>query len=233
MRIDQQPTACDAFHAHTGKARQREEWKPVVGYEALYEVSSDGQIRSLPRIVPCVNGKRVSPGRLMKLQKSTSGYRHVCLSKDGIVSTVHLHRIVANAFLGMKPEGADVVRHLDGNPSNNDVSNLAWGSFSENEADKSRHGRVAHGERNGFSKLTESQVIDLRLRFARGDNRMAMAREFGISKCNLYAICRGDRWKHLIETHELVEKPKRPDRVSGIRARPAGLPVMGQMGLFQ
>lgn len=36
----------------------------------------------------------------------------------------------------------------------------------------------------------------------------------------------------LYETHELVEKPKRPDRVSGIRARPAGLPVVGQMGLF-
>lgn len=56
----------------------REEWKPIVGYEGLYEVSNMGRVRSLDHVDRL---GRVIKGRLRKEQKSSKGYRQVCLSK--------------------------------------------------------------------------------------------------------------------------------------------------------
>lgn len=104
-----------------------EEWRPVVGFEGKYEVSSLGRIRSLMR--------KGSPAPILKPFEK-HGYLYVKIGgKDRRV-----HRLVAAAFLQAET-GKPVVRHLDGNRANNEVTNLAWGTSSENALDTIAHGR--------------------------------------------------------------------------------------------
>ncbi len=117
------------------------EWKPVPGYEGVYEVNNRGVVRSLER--KSVN----SLGRTRRLQSreispstSKTGHKRVVLYDDNRpAKTYQLHRVVLEAFVGPRPEGY-VCRHLDGDPSNNALENLTWGTPSENMYDKARHG---------------------------------------------------------------------------------------------
>jgi hypothetical protein len=106
-------------------------WLPVVGYEGFYEVSSEGQVRSLPR-----QGTR---GRVLKPSRSRWGYMNIGLRKDGANRTRAAHMVVGEAFLGPRPAGLET-RHLDGNPANNAAANLQYGTKSENARDRIRHG---------------------------------------------------------------------------------------------
>lgn len=110
-------------------------WRPVAGYEGIYEVSSNGQVRSVSR-----RGK--TRGKILKPQvrkQRNAGHLLLKLRRDGVQKTKTVHQIVAEAFLGRRPEGMQI-RHLDGNPANNNVSNLAYGTSSENRLDSVRHG---------------------------------------------------------------------------------------------
>ena len=96
-------------------------WKPVIGYEGLYEVSDQGEVR---RLFP--NGRTKN----MKLWRSANYYT-VCLSKKCNKKTFAVHRLVADAFL-TKPEKATEVNHIDGNKLNNKIENLEWVTQREN-----------------------------------------------------------------------------------------------------
>lgn len=110
------------------------EWRPVVGYEDIYRVSSKGEIQ---RIAP---GTRAGVGHVLKPSSRRSGHLHVSLCKNGTVRTTLVHRIVAFAFLGAPPADKPMVCHADGDPSNNAVENLRWDSSSGNYLDALRHG---------------------------------------------------------------------------------------------
>lgn len=113
-----------------------EAWLSVPDYEGLYEVSSTGVVRSLPRVD--ANGRRVR-GRLLSVRTQPSGHRTVKLSRDATSRHVGVHRIVLLAFDGV-PESGQEACHGDGNPANNNLSNLRWGTRSENLLDRVRHG---------------------------------------------------------------------------------------------
>lgn len=119
-----------------------EEWRPVVGYEGLYEVSSLGQVRSLDRWVSHWRGGRSRlPGSVMKPDLSNPrGYERYTLSRSGMTRRFSLHRLVCEAFHGPAPEGKPLACHWDGNPRNNRADNLYWGSQADNMQDKRRHG---------------------------------------------------------------------------------------------
>lgn len=122
---------------------ERTEWRPVVGHEGLYEVSSTGQVRSVPR--------RGTRGKILKPQvrkQRDAGHLLLKVYRNGVQKTVTVHQLVAAAFLGPCPDGMQV-RHLDGDPSNNAVSNLAYGTSSENRLDS-----VRHGTHNNARKIT-------------------------------------------------------------------------------
>jgi len=109
-------------------------WKPIKGYEKLYEVSTFGNVRSLDRFVNTkikhVN-KRMLRGKVVSNQIDITGYYRVGLSSNSKVKSVHIHRLVCEAFIS-NPESKKCVNHKDGNKQNNFASNLEWCTYSEN-----------------------------------------------------------------------------------------------------
>ena len=104
----------------------KEIWKPVVGYESIYEVSSNGRVRSLDRYVKNpIHGKILVKGREMSIGRSV-GYPSVNISKEGKHRHIKVHVLIAQAFLNHKPNGDNtiVVDHIDNNKQNNELSNL-------------------------------------------------------------------------------------------------------------
>lgn len=97
-----------------------ERWKVIPEYPK-YEASNCGRIRH-------ING---SPRKLHK----TAGYLYVGLRNEGKYRNLRVHRLVASAFIP-NPEGRPCVNHIDGDKTNNYVSNLEWNTASENENHK-------------------------------------------------------------------------------------------------
>lgn len=124
-----------------------EEWKAIPGYEGLYDVSTHGNVRSYDRWVTRRSGAQVLwRGRTLKPNKGSKGHYRVNLFKDGVPAMTWIHRLVAQAFIP-NPENHPLVRHLDDVKENNHVSNLAWGTHSDNRQDAIRNG-VRFGVRN-------------------------------------------------------------------------------------
>lgn len=168
------------------------EWLPVKGYEGLYDVSSDGMIRSL-------HARCSHHGTYLLIgQTKNRGYLQVIL-RDGGARCVGVHRLVASAFIG-EPLPGQHVRHLDGNKQNNRLENLAVGSAKENMADRERHGRTARGERSGAVRITARQATDIRKRYRPGEVRQVdLAAEYGLGQSHISRILRGESWKHLLK----------------------------------
>ena len=120
-----------------------EVWRPVPGWESLYEVSDLGRVRSFDRPVVQLSrsGNPVTVVYKAKVLTPRSGggrkvsdrYRMVSLAKNNKPVNVYIHHLVAAAFLGPKPEGAEV-NHKDCDKTNNALSNLEYVSRDENIA---------------------------------------------------------------------------------------------------
>lgn len=173
-------------------------WKPVVGWEGLYEVSNLGRVRSVARVVIRSNGWPL-PVREKILVGAVShgGYKTVILSRGNASATFQVHTLVADAFHGPRPVGAQI-RHLDGKKANNSSDNIRYGTSQENHQDKILHGTVALGERNGKSKLTAAIVLELRQRYAAGDiSYKKLGDEYGIPERTVAGAVGGDTWRWL------------------------------------
>ena len=106
-------------------------WKPILGYEGLYQVSNKGRVKSLSRIVSCRNKfESLLPEKLLK-QGCTKGYFHVSLAKESVKKIFKVHRLVAIAFIP-NLQNKPVINHKDLNPKNNFVENLEWNTNAEN-----------------------------------------------------------------------------------------------------
>lgn len=102
-----------------------------------YRVSSDGRVWS-DRVW------RGRKGRWMKGKVTPGGYHAVTLYRDGAQTTKTVHSLVAEAFIGPRPDGLEV-RHLNGDPLDNRAENLTYGTHGENERDKVTHGTHRNG----------------------------------------------------------------------------------------
>lgn len=165
-----------------------EEWRPVVGWEHLYEVSSAGRVRSVDRIVT----RRVK-GRILQPCLTPSGYPKITLSKNGKVKDRSVHSLVAEAFIGPLPAGKEVA-HNDGNKKNAVASNLRYATHAENLADRIQHGTMNWGDRGGAALLTEAQAILIR---RSSEPTKVLAERYSVSTGTIGAIRAGRRWKHL------------------------------------
>lgn len=165
-------------HRTTSTAPE-EEWRPVVGFEGFYEVSSLGRVRSSD-----ARNNRTYPGRIRLLRIDKCGYLSVGLSVGGVHSTWRIHQLVAPAFLGPYPPDCEV-NHKDGNKCNPLPDNLEYVSHRQN---------VRHGYMNGLTKgkkLTEVDAAQIR---SSNEPNPILAERFGVDKCIISMIRNGRRW---------------------------------------
>lgn len=135
-----------------------EEWRPVVGYEGLYEVSSFGRVRSVDRFVRGRSGKpKPCKGIARKNELVGGGYYQVALCKDGKHNHCLVHRLVAEAFIP-NPDNLPQVNHKDECKTNNAIWNLEWcgakynqgyGTCIERRAEKQKRGVVGTSIKDG------------------------------------------------------------------------------------
>lgn len=143
-------------------------WKAIPGYEGSYEVSDDGQVRSVERFRRVGKGEgslRLYPSQVRSLCADKAGYSRVTLKVCGVRRCHLVHHLVLEAFVGPKPPGMEC-RHLNGNPADNRLANLQWGTSSENSYDVVRHGHH-HGSikthcKNGHEFTPENTVRQTR-----------------------------------------------------------------------
>lgn len=160
-----------------------EEWKPVVGFEGLYEVSNMGRVRSLGREVDNGRGCYFKKGRILKQRINKNGRLQVSLFKNGKVYTKHTHCLVALSFIGERPNGFDVC-HIDGDCTNNKLSNIRYDTVSQNMIDIYRHGRKVGG-----GKLSIEQVLEIRRLYATGNYKQReLAEKFNTRQTNISQI---------------------------------------------
>lgn len=165
------------------------EWVDLAehGYDG-YEVSRDGTVRRNTPARGTWVGRVAKPNVLPR-----SNLRRIQLNGANVM----VHHLVLFAFVGPRPEGFEC-RHLDGDPSNNFVDNLRWGTHTENMEDRSKHGTLnVRGELNPNAKLTESDVREIRRRVASGETQHKVAGSFDVTPALISAIIRRVIWKHV------------------------------------
>ena len=117
-----------------------ERWRDVAGYEGFYQVSDQGRVRSVSRVVPHKRyGSMKLKGRILRPGPCGSGHVQVVLCKDGVKRYALVHRLVLASFVGPCPAGKECL-HGPAGVSDNSVSNLKWGSHKENGSDMRRDG---------------------------------------------------------------------------------------------
>ena len=166
---------------------ENEIWKDMPGFEGIYEVSSIGRVATIK------NGERF----IRRLNKAT-GYLSVSRKQrpeDSSQTVAYVHQLIAEAFLGPRPEG-HVVRHIDGNKLNNRASNLRYGTPDENIADSVSHGDYK-GNSNGRAKFTEPGIRAVKMLLELGISTTKIAKATGTSIGTIHAIKMGRNWKDI------------------------------------
>lgn len=164
--------------------RTKIEWREIPGFPD-YMVSSTGLIGSRKR----------ERFLILRPIQSKDGYLYVFLYGNCGRTKMRVHRAVLLAFVG-NPGTTEECRHLDGNPANNDLSNLCWGTRLENTEDKRRHGRLPCGERSGTHKLTRRDVQEIR-RLHGTMSLRTLGERFGVSHTCIRRAALGIKWSHL------------------------------------
>ena len=187
---------------------ERERWKPIAGYEGYYMISSLGRIRSEDRTIPHQRtGSRFIQGKILKTGLKPNGYTMIVLRKENRKETRTIHTLVAEAFLGPRPEGM-LVCHGSGGKQDNRLENLYYGSPEQNNGpDKQRDGTLLAGERNHGTSLRDEDVIAIRSSNAKG---VTLAGLYGVSEQCISDIRNHRRWTHLpsVEALEAAQRPR-------------------------
>lgn len=144
-----------------------EEWLPVKDFPD-YEISNKGRVKS---------NKRATP-RILKQQLSPQGRLKVELSSPK--TTKYVHVLVAETFIGERPDGL-LCLHKDGDPTNNAVDNLYWGTYADNACDAVNQGTHVSCRRR---KLSAEQIERIRS----GESPTLLAREFRVDRSTIYQV---------------------------------------------
>lgn len=172
----------------------KERWKPIEGFEGIYEISDHGSVKSLARFRS--NGswykeKILKPGRANYLQVSL-------VDRYGVRGMYSIHVLVMRAFGGKKPVRATVVMHKDDDRSNNHYKNLKWGTHAQNSADMVRKGRSSRGERNCRAAIDSRKAKAIyTLAIKPNVTLKLVAEKFNVTRSHVWLIKNGCLWTHV------------------------------------
>ncbi len=161
-----------------------ESWKWIPG-SSKYQVSDRGRVQNHDTL------------HVLKQATDKDGYKIVSLSESHRKHpTKKVHVLVLLAFIGPCPprhEGG----HLNGDPGDNRLENLAWVTRKQNAKHRAAHGRTAKGERHGSARLTAEQVRQIRDHLATGLSQKDTAASLGVSVDSVWRIANRKNWAHV------------------------------------
>lgn len=184
-----------------------EVWKSVAGFDA-YEVSDRGRVS---RVIRDAHGN-VIWRRILKGSMSKPGYRRVSLYQGGRVRYARVHTLVAETFIGPRPDGM-MALHKDDCKANNRLENLYYGSPGDNLNDAIRNGHMPIGSRRRNAKLTEADVAEIKRLRGLGVKQAEIAAQFGVCATRISFIDRGINWRHVVSQHHPRKQPPGRPRV--------------------
>ena len=177
----------------------KEIWKSIPGYEGIYEVSSYGNVKSLDRkITNSIGTTRLYKGKILKKNNDRYGYPVCKLWKNSKGKNHTIHRLVAITFIENDDDKL-LVNHIDGNKTNNHISNLEWCTNSENDLHAYRLGlrSTRKGEKSNFAKLTTKKVEKIKELKRKGMTQRKISKLFHVSESTVSQIINGQRWTWL------------------------------------
>ena len=155
-----------------------EEWKDIEGYEGLYQISSEGRVKSL-------NYNHTGKDKILNGSKNKYGYLKVCLYKEGKKKTHTIHRLVTIAFIP-NPNNFPEINHIDEDKTNNRVENLEYCDRKYN---------INYGNRNEkMAKSLSKPILQFSLdgKFIRKwDSGMQVQKDLGFDNSNITKCCKG------------------------------------------
>lgn len=159
-------------------------WKPVTGYEGLYEVSNLGRVKSLRNNI------------IMKDFLSNKGYKLIKLSKEKARKAYSIHRLLAQAFISNK-ENKKYINHLNGIRNDNNINNLEWVTGRENNLHTSRIMKRNTGETHGSAKLKKKDILEIRIMLRNNIPHSIITEEYGIVSSTISYINQRKTWRHV------------------------------------
>lgn len=165
-----------------------EQWKDIIGYEELYQISNLGRVKSL-------NYNHTGKEQILKLHKDKGGYLRVDLCKDGKVKNCLIHRLVGNAFIPNDDIFKTQINHKDENKENNNVNNLEYCDMSYNNNYGTHQERCAKARLNHpkLSKKVNQYSKDGKTFIQSFQSAMEIQRQLGFANTHISDCCIGKR----------------------------------------
>lgn len=161
-------------------------WTPVVGYEDLYLVSTNGKVYS------------IRSHKILAPRKHNAGYLRVTLSRNGKRKDAYIHRLMCEAFFGTPNDGRNYVNHLDEDPAHNQITNLEWTTNSNNVKyswERHREERAKYFQENSSLKIGVVGIDrQTKKEIGRWDSMSNAARDLGVHISGIsYSACSNGR----------------------------------------
>lgn len=173
-------------------------WKPIIGLDGHYEISSIGRIRKLYFRNGTACFKLKSP-IILKTRKTKAGYITWGHKKNKKGSYIFVHSMMLIAFVGPRPKNM-VAAHLNGNKTDNRIENLKWVTQKENQSHRKIHGTFYFGQQMSHSKLKNSDIKKIFKDYnVNGFTQKQIGQKYGISRSAISLILLKKTWKQVIK----------------------------------